>query len=80
VGNLFICISIPVLIAGIVISLVVFKKPETWWALLITLGAFLFFILVSLMKRTSDKEAWLKERENNLASHMASFNKGYLAT
>lgn len=71
-------VALAVLIAGIIISFVAFKKPTTWVVLGITLGAFLFIILVSLWIRACDKSSWLNKRQMALQLIVHQSNIGLL--
>jgi hypothetical protein len=71
-------LAFAVLIAGIIISTVAFKKPSTWIALLITLGAFILVLLLSLWIRSCNKYSWLKSRQMALQHIVNEFNRGIL--
>lgn len=67
-----------VLVAGILYSMFLLDTPKRYWGLLISLGAFLFFLVLALIVRGCGKSAWLKKRQMSLQRTLDEYNSNYL--
>lgn len=77
-ANLIIIFGLLVFTAGVIYCVFWLDTPELWWGLLISLGALILFILLSLIMRASGKSSWLKRRQTALQRICDQYNPGYL--